>query len=94
MVLDRLVKPRGRSAHPSSTPENAESLGRPELVDETPTKHWTTVVVILDEVSVECRCGWVDDFDGYLSVKHRIEQAAAAARGHRKKASGDADYDG
>ncbi len=65
-----------RRARPGHTAENEESAGTPQMVDEGPTKHWTTIVVTLTQVSAECRCGWVEEVD-------EVEQASAAARLHR-----------
>ena len=55
------------------------------VVDETPTKHWTTIVVIPNKaVSAECRCGWVMEGDEDRPIPTQTEQASAAARRHRE----------
>ncbi len=100
-LLQTLLGTRtGRGDH-GSTPENEESartLQNPyhqadhgeevwmmPLVDETPTKHWTTVVGIPNEaVSAECRCGWVMESDEDRPIPTQTEQASAAARRHRE----------
>ena len=55
------------------------------MVDETPTKHWVTIVFIPNKaVSAECRCGWVMEADEERSIFAQRDQASAAARRHRE----------
>ncbi len=89
-LLQTLLGTRtGRDDH-GSTPENEESARTLQngvfVVDETPTKHWTTIVVIPNEaVSAECRCGWVMESDEERPIPTQTEQASAAARRHREE---------
>lgn len=69
-----------------SSPEAAESSVLPQMVNETPTKHWVTIVVTLDEVWAECRCGWVEAIENDRPIPTRIEHASAAARKHARTA--------
>ncbi len=64
-------------------PENEEWAGKPQIVDEGPTKHWTTIVVAGREVSAECRCGWRLDVQNTRDTPTRVGVASYAARQHR-----------
>lgn len=83
-LLQTLGGPALQRADRGHGPETAESAGTPQMVDEGPTKHWTTLVVTLTSVSAECRCGWVEDIPA--SELNRVERASAAMRLHRKEA--------
>ncbi|KKK75494.1 hypothetical protein LCGC14_2873180, partial [marine sediment metagenome] len=41
--LDSLLDGRTGADNHGATQGNEESLGSPRMVDETPTKHWTTI---------------------------------------------------
>lgn len=75
---------RNRSDDQGYLQENEEYARTPHMVDERPTKHWTSLVVTLDEVSAECSCrAWRVRIDNGRDRATRIEQASAAARKHR-----------
>ena len=91
-LLQTLFGTRTVGANHGSTQGRAESLGIPRMVDETLTKHWTTIVVIPNEaVSAECRCGWVMEGDEDRPIPTQMEQASAAARRHREESIPDLD---
>jgi len=83
-LLQTLFGSLRRRVGPGHIPDNEESARKPQIVDEGPTKHWTTIVVTMTEVSAECRCGWVEVVEG-----RRVELASAAARQHRNEAIPD-----
>ena len=66
-------------------PETAESSVLPQMVDERPAKHWVTIVVTLDEVWAECRCGWKEAVENDRPIPTRVEHASAAARRHHRE---------
>ncbi len=66
-------------------PETEESAGTPQIVDLSPTKHWTTTVITEDEVSVDCRCGWrqvIAVEDPTMPFPERVGVAVREGRRH------------
>ncbi len=84
-LLQTLDGLRKRRVTGPSNPGNEESAGKPQIVDLGPTKHWTTTVITTDEVSVECRCGWIRMTEigaGGMGLPDRVGVAVRLGRQH------------
>lgn len=52
--------------------------------DPTRVKHWTTVVVEFDHLSVECSCSWTQKIENGRGASEKISRAHEIARAHRE----------